>query len=170
MNRSTLFPGRVSRSALHRVFALACMVVTAGCSSAEHRSATEDQQLTEAPGPGELGGFCGGIGFIQCNDGLACELHGDYPDAGGTCVAAPEPGELGGFCGGIEFIQCSDGLVCELHGDYPDAGGTCVAAPEPGELGGFCGGIGLIPCNDGLVCEVGGDYPDAGGNCIKATK
>ena len=35
------------------------------------------------------GQFCGGIaaGAFQCCAGLVCKLNGNYPDAGGTCVA-----------------------------------------------------------------------------------
>lgn len=33
-----------------------------------------------------IGEFCGGIGGIPCEPGLKCEIEGDYPDAGGTCV------------------------------------------------------------------------------------
>lgn len=32
-----------------------------------------------------LGKFCGGIAGVQCPEGYACELEGNYPDAGGTC-------------------------------------------------------------------------------------
>lgn len=35
---------------------------------------------------GTEGGFCGGIGAIQCKKGLVCKLDGTYPDAGGICV------------------------------------------------------------------------------------
>ena len=33
------------------------------------------------------GDFCGGIAGFTCSEGWTCELDGDYPDAGGTCVA-----------------------------------------------------------------------------------
>jgi len=32
------------------------------------------------------GAFCAGIAGIRCAPGLDCQLEGDYPDAGGTCV------------------------------------------------------------------------------------
>lgn len=32
------------------------------------------------------GEFCGGIAAIQCAQHLQCQMDGDYPDAGGTCV------------------------------------------------------------------------------------
>lgn len=33
-----------------------------------------------------LGKMCGGIGGLVCKDGYKCQLDGNYPDAGGTCV------------------------------------------------------------------------------------
>jgi len=37
---------------------------------------------------GQEGDFCGGIapGAFPCAEGLECQLDGDFPDAGGTCV------------------------------------------------------------------------------------
>lgn len=32
------------------------------------------------------GKFCGGIVGVSCPEGYDCQLDGDYPDAGGTCV------------------------------------------------------------------------------------
>jgi len=32
------------------------------------------------------GQFCGGIAGIACSSGYSCNLDGNYPDAGGTCV------------------------------------------------------------------------------------
>lgn len=43
-------------------------------------------KVPAAPGPGEQGGFCGGIAGIQCEGGLVCRLDGPYPDAGGICL------------------------------------------------------------------------------------
>lgn len=31
-------------------------------------------------------GFCGGIAGIECSKGYICQLDGNYPDAGGTCI------------------------------------------------------------------------------------
>jgi predicted secreted protein len=130
--------------------------------------------VADASKAGE-GASCGGIAGIQCQDGLTCQLEGDYPDAGGTCVSAgngPSPGGLGEFCGGIAAIQCKDGLTCQLEGDYPDAGGKCIedtSGPKKGGLGDFCGGIAAFQCEDGLTCQLEGDYPDAGGKCIEDT-
>jgi predicted secreted protein len=130
--------------------------------------------VAEASKAGE-GEGCGGIAGIQCHDGLSCQLQGDYPDAGGTCVAdgsGPKKGGLGDFCGGIAAFQCQDGLTCQLEGDYPDAGGTCVedtSGPKKGGLGDFCGGIAGFQCQDGLTCQLEGDYPDAGGTCVEDT-
>lgn len=36
--------------------------------------------------PAAEGEFCGGIAGILCDEGLKCELDGEYPDAGGACV------------------------------------------------------------------------------------
>ena len=30
--------------------------------------------------------FCGGIAWLQCEEGFSCKLTGDFPDAGGSCV------------------------------------------------------------------------------------
>ncbi len=43
---------------------------------------------------GKLGEFCGGIAAFQCEEGLLCNLDGDYPDAGGECIQDPENLEL----------------------------------------------------------------------------
>ncbi|MBU1089684.1 hypothetical protein KKF38_02740 [Patescibacteria group bacterium] len=37
------------------------------------------------------GEFCGGIAGIVCAGNLTCRLSGNYPDAGGICVAAENP-------------------------------------------------------------------------------
>ena len=34
----------------------------------------------------QLGDFCGGIAAMSCAEGWTCQLAGNYPDAGGTCV------------------------------------------------------------------------------------
>ncbi|MBI2134258.1 hypothetical protein HYU11_06300, partial [Candidatus Woesearchaeota archaeon] len=41
-------------------------------------------------------GFCGGIAGIQCCNGYKCQLDGNYPDAGGTCMPEPGTGYLKG--------------------------------------------------------------------------
>jgi len=33
--------------------------------------------------------FCGGVANIKCPSGYRCQLEGDYPDAGGTCLKKP---------------------------------------------------------------------------------
>jgi hypothetical protein len=113
------------------------------------------------------GQFCGGIAGIPCPEGYKCKLDGDYPDAGGECVA-----EGGQFCGGIAGIQCPVGYKCKLDGDYPDAGGTCVkvnCSPVMCELyceHGFqtdengcqickCKPAPCLPVMCGLYCEFG---------------
>lgn len=42
-------------------------------------------EFAECPVPANVE-FCGGIAGVQCQLGYSCELDGDYPDAGGTCV------------------------------------------------------------------------------------
>jgi len=42
-------------------------------------------QITPTP----RGQFCGGIAGVECPSGYTCQLEGNYPDAGGTCVASP---------------------------------------------------------------------------------
>ncbi len=39
----------------------------------------------------KAGQACGGIAATQCSDGYTCELEGEYPDAGGTCVDEKAP-------------------------------------------------------------------------------
>lgn len=34
--------------------------------------------------------FCGGIAGIACPEGFECQLEGNYPDAGGTCIKESE--------------------------------------------------------------------------------
>lgn len=53
---------------------------------------TDPSDTTGATGGGgrplaQEGEFCGGIAGIMCDAGLTCAYEGDYPDAGGTCVA-----------------------------------------------------------------------------------
>ncbi len=43
---------------------------------------------TAVAGAAAKGEFCGGIAAIGCATGLTCRLSGNYPDAGGICVAA----------------------------------------------------------------------------------
>jgi hypothetical protein len=43
---------------------------------------------SSAPGKklSKEGEFCGGIAGFMCEKGLTCQMEGNYPDAGGTCV------------------------------------------------------------------------------------
>lgn len=54
-------------------------VILVGCNGSETQP--DDQGA-------KLGEFCGGIAALPCEEGLTCKLDGDYPDAGGTCVAS----------------------------------------------------------------------------------
>ncbi len=45
---------------------------------------------TTAAGAKE-GQFCGGVAETQCSEGYTCELEGEYPGAGGTCVDEKAP-------------------------------------------------------------------------------
>ncbi|MCF7836961.1 photosystem II reaction center PsbP family protein [Candidatus Gracilibacteria bacterium] len=38
----------------------------------------------------KVGEFCGGIAAIQCGANLQCRLSGNYPDAGGICIAGED--------------------------------------------------------------------------------
>ena len=43
--------------------------------------------LTRFTPPSSLPSMCGGFANIQCPVGYTCQLDGNYPDAGGTCVS-----------------------------------------------------------------------------------
>ena len=52
----------------------------------------EEQKLLESPldqesPTGAQGQFCGGIMGRVCPGGFRCKYDGNYPDAGGTCIA-----------------------------------------------------------------------------------
>lgn len=103
--------------------------VAVACGASSDGTTTDDQNLSAQPG--ELGTMCGGIAGFECKPGLRCELHGNHPDAAGTCEVAL-PGELGGICGGIGGFECKPGLHCKMpQGNFPDAAGTCEAAGPP---------------------------------------
>lgn len=42
-------------------------------------------EFSECPVPATME-FCGGIAGVQCKSGYSCQLDGNYPDAGGTCI------------------------------------------------------------------------------------
>ncbi len=99
------------------------------------------------------GAFCGGIAGLPCGDGYACQLDGDYPDAGGHCVISqqqPDP------CWGA-WIDQSGTCRTPADGVYP---AECCENK-------ICGGIAGLPCPEGYECELDGDYPDASGECVK---
>jgi hypothetical protein len=54
--------------------------------------------------------FCGGIAGKQCAEGYICQLDGNYPDAGGTCVKGktPSPKENQVMCT-MDAKLCPDG-------------------------------------------------------------
>jgi len=74
------------------------------------------------------GETCSGIANLQCCDGLACKLDGNYPDAGGVCQ-----------------------IPCSNTGDCPQI--NCIRAPCPEYtcVSGFCE---KHTCGNGL-CEFG---------------
>jgi hypothetical protein len=73
------------------------------------------------------GKFCGGIAGIQCPNGYTCQLDGNYPDAGGTCVKGKTTGqtEKQVFCT-MDAMQCPDGSFVGREGP------NCKFAPCPG--------------------------------------
>lgn len=63
-----------------------------------------------------VGQFCGGIAGIPCPQGMFCELDGDYPDAGGTCVMCQPV-----LC----KLYCPNGFVLDENGCE-----TCECKPN----------------------------------------
>lgn len=100
--------------------------------------------LASADATAAAGDFCGGIAGVQCSTGFQCKLDGNYPDAGGQCVAQ--------FCGGIAAFQCPTGFQCKLDGSYPDAGGHCEKPKARGLLE-SCGFYGP-DCASNLKCWI----------------
>lgn len=80
----------------------ACMAANAGTSVAyAGECAPPDEEI-----------FCGGIAGLPCPDGMTCELDGDYPDAGGHCVAAPTDCRQDGCPEGWACVNCWGGPTC----------------------------------------------------------
>lgn len=52
-------------------------------------SARYDTTIKDSLAPYKLTPFCGGIAGINCPEGYSCQLDGNYPDAGGVCIAEP---------------------------------------------------------------------------------
>ncbi|RHY31442.1 hypothetical protein DYB32_003492 [Aphanomyces invadans] len=73
----------------------------------------------------DVGGMCGGIAAIQCDQWLMCKMSSNKPDASGVCQWIPT-GKEGAKCGGIAGIKCNTGLKCKVPTTIPDAYGTCV--------------------------------------------
>ncbi len=97
------------------------------------------------------GAFCGSETGIPCAPGFDCQLHGNYPDAGGKCVKAevrlPTRAREGERCGGFDSRACEAGLICNWTDGPPgssDMGsGSCVrvaetAPPLPPQEGNGC--------------------------------
>ncbi len=76
---------------------------------------------------GTLGGFCGGIAGIKCNEGLACQYQEplEVSDRGGKCIEPPSSlvGKCGASSDGIQ-ISCKEGLRCKVESGSDL--GTCV--------------------------------------------
>ncbi len=73
--------------------AFAALTLLAACASKEENP--QDGDGDQAPGVGELGGLCGGIGGFQCEaEGAYCEMEPgvcvNTADAAGVCVMKPE--------------------------------------------------------------------------------
>lgn len=77
------------------------------------------------------GGMCGGIAGFACCSGLRCELEGDFPDAGGTCIV-DLPGDIcedscgNGLCD--EFACQGDECPCPETRDSCPA--DCSVVPD----------------------------------------
>lgn len=111
------------------------------------------------PQPGEENGMCGGISGVICNDGLMCQLEGNYPDAAGICVVDEA------WCN-VETVaeDCSDVPHIAVPGSWGCVENHCVWKIEkPVQM---CGGFAGIECPKGYICDLEGDYPDAAGTCI----
>jgi hypothetical protein len=54
--------------------------------------------------------FCGGIAGVKCSKGYRCQMDGQYPDAGGTCVrdskTKPNPDYK---CPERNYVNCMPG-------------------------------------------------------------
>lgn len=75
------------------------------------------------------GEMCGGIAGFVCDTGLTCQLDGQYPDAGGTCIKAGAALTLkkeGENCGGVAAYKCEQGLFCKEDTNATDEYGVCV--------------------------------------------
>ena len=90
---------------------------------------------------------CGGIANIQCADGLACHLGGNWPDAGGKCVRqssalgfADCPARRSDECTAVYSPVCGrSGSAPSTYGykDYPN---DCVACSRTSPAGAYARG------------------------------
>lgn len=68
---------------------------------------------------GNNGEFCGGIAGILCPDGYSCKYDGDYPDAGGVCVANPKNNNLLKVCPEEWIVDAMPGIGSPNPNDPP---------------------------------------------------
>lgn len=92
--------------------------------------------------------FCGGIAGFQCPTGLKCLLDGNYPDAGGTCVAQ-DACRVPNDCEGIPHIECVGAWSC--NGATASAPGTCAYACRQASE---CDGLDVSRCSANPRCAI----------------
>lgn len=125
----------------------------------------------EEPGPEEkmedgvggkadvIGGqFCGGIGGLQCPEGLKCQLEGTYPDAGGRCVPT-------NYCDTPQDCYDSDLIRPMCLGQWECRSHVChwqCGVPDLFKCGPFPGG----ECAAGQVCDIQSCGLGAAGTCV----
>ena len=131
-------------------------VALAACSSGSADESESSDQSLVAPGPGQEGGLCGGIGGFECKASLVCKYSGPaFPDAAGTCVREhPLAGHLGGLCGGIAAIPCLAGLRCKFSSGVSPAG-----LPGPVDTDGGAPVLGLPIPDESGICVTAGPPP-----------
>lgn len=89
------------------------------------------------------GQFCGGIAGLPCPVGFKCVLDGNYPDAGGKCVACPPV-----LC----ELYCEDGFDVDANGCE-----ICQCKqPERNVASGMCIKNSFDSCNSDADCVSGG--------------